>query len=55
MALGPLGGILGRLREVAGSTAESLALAAAIALIAGAEAVPIDPFLAPDSAGAADM
>lgn len=40
--------------EVAGTTAESLALAAAIALIAQAEAVPIDPFLRPDLSGAAD-
>jgi hypothetical protein len=41
--------------EVAGTTAESLALAAAIALIAQAEAVPIDPFLKPDSERAADQ
>lgn len=40
--------------EVAGTTAESLALAAAIALIAQAEAVLIDPFLTPHSAAAAD-
>jgi hypothetical protein len=40
--------------EVAGTTAESLALAAAIALIAQAEPVPIDPFLSPDPVSAAD-
>jgi len=40
--------------EVAGTTAESLALAAAIALISQAEAVPIDQFLMPDSDGPAD-